>query len=47
MAGTHVPQLDERQGDGRQAADLVGREAEVDRIRAFVATARADGGAPW
>ena len=45
MAGTHVPQLDERQGDGRQAADLVGREAEVDRIRAFVATARADGGA--
>jgi hypothetical protein len=45
MAGTHIPQLDERQGDGRQAANLVGPEAEVDRIRAFVATARVDGGA--
>lgn len=45
MTGIRVPQLDERQGDGRQAADLVGREAEVDRIRAFVATARTDGGA--
>ena len=37
-----VPQLDERQGDGRQAACLVGREAEVDRICAFAATARTD-----
>ena len=45
MTGIRVPQLDERQGDGRQAAVLVGREAEVDRVRAFVATARTDGGA--
>ena len=44
MTGTCVPQLDERRGDGRQAADVVGREAEVDRIGAFVAAARTDGG---
>lgn len=41
----HAPQHDERQGDGRQAGHLVGREAEADRIRAFLATARTDGGA--
>jgi len=44
MTGICVPQLDERRGDGRQAADLVGREAELDLIGAFVATARTDGG---
>jgi len=42
MTGFRVPQLDERQGDGRQAACLVGREAEVDRNCAFAATARTD-----
>ena len=36
MTGIRVPQLDKRQGDGRQAADLVGREADVERT--FVAT---------
>jgi hypothetical protein len=44
MTGICVPQLDERRGDGRQAADLVGRETELDLIGAFVATARTDGG---
>lgn len=33
MTGFRVPQLDERQGDGRQAACLVGREAEVKDLR--------------
>ena len=37
---------DSRDGDGRQAGHLVGRDAEMDRIRAFVASARTDGGAP-
>jgi hypothetical protein len=41
MTGIRVPQLDERHGDGRQTADLVGREADVDRT--FVPLARTDG----
>ena len=40
-----VSQRDERPGDGRQGADLVGREAELDRIRSFLSTTRTDGGA--
>ena len=45
MNDTHAPQHDERRGDGRQAGHLVGREVEMDRIRAFLASARTDGGA--
>jgi DNA-binding CsgD family transcriptional regulator len=45
MIDTDAPQHGGRQGDGRHADLLVGRVAEVDRIRAFVATARSDGGA--
>ena len=45
MIETHAPQHGGRQGDGRHAGLLVGRVAEVDRIRAFLATARTDGGA--
>ncbi len=45
MNDIHAPQHDERRGDGRQAGQLVGRESEMDRIRAFLAAARTDGGA--
>src|SRR5262245_56131260 len=42
MRGTH--QLhDEWRGEGRQATQLFGRELEMDRIRSFLAAARADG----
>jgi DNA-binding CsgD family transcriptional regulator/tetratricopeptide (TPR) repeat protein len=44
MTGTHVPQLDDEQGS-HQVNHLVGREAEIDRLRAFLDTARTDGGA--
>jgi DNA-binding CsgD family transcriptional regulator len=40
-----VSQRDERPGDARQGADLVGRDAELDRIRGFLANARNEGGA--
>ena len=39
-----TPQNEQR-GDGRHAARLVGRESEMDCIRAFVTAARTDGGA--
>ena len=42
-----VSQRDERPGDGRQGPDLVGREADLDRIRSFLSTTRTDGGALW
>ena len=45
MIDLHAPQHDERHGDGLQARPLVGRGAELDRMRAFLATARTDGGA--
>ena len=45
MIDTPVSERGERPGEARQAADLVGRESELDRIRAFLATASADGGA--
>jgi DNA-binding CsgD family transcriptional regulator len=45
MNDIRVPQHAERRGDGRQARHLVGREAEMDRVRTFLATARTDGGA--
>jgi DNA-binding CsgD family transcriptional regulator len=45
MNDVHAPQRDEPKGESRQAGDLVGREAEMDRIRAFLAMARTDGGA--
>jgi len=41
---THGLQHDARRGDGRQAGHLIGREAEMDRVRALLATARTDGG---
>lgn len=45
MNSTHGLQHDERRSDGRQAGHLIGREAEMDCVRAFRATARTDGGA--
>ena len=45
MLDTPVPPHDARPGDIRPAGRLVGRVAEVDRIGAFLATARTDGGA--
>jgi len=45
MNDIHAAQHDERRGDGRQAGHLIGREGEMDRVRAFLATARTDGGA--
>ncbi|MGH2446633.1 MAG: ATP-binding protein [Candidatus Limnocylindria bacterium] len=41
MTGIHVPKLDEPQS----VDHLVGRDAELDRLRAFLTTARTDGGA--
>jgi DNA-binding CsgD family transcriptional regulator len=45
MNDIHAPQHDERRGDDRQAGPLVGRESEMDRIHAFLAAVRTDGGA--
>ena len=39
------PQRDERQGEGSRAGQLIGRETELDRLRAFLAAARTEGGA--
>lgn len=44
MLDTHARHHDDRQSTGREAGRLLGRDLEVDRIRAFVATARTDGG---
>jgi DNA-binding CsgD family transcriptional regulator len=44
MIDTHATPHDERQGDGRQARHLFGRDVEVGRIGAFLATAGTDGG---
>src|SRR6266850_6046939 len=43
MNDIHAPHHDELRGEGRQADQLVGREAEMERIRAFLAAARTDG----
>jgi len=43
MIEIHAPQHDERESGGRQGGQLVGCDVEVDRIRAFLATARTDG----
>src|SRR5687767_11040362 len=40
-----APQKPERQGDQRQAALLVGREVEMERISAFLTSVRTSGGA--
>ncbi len=45
MIDPHSPLNDERQVDRRRPGNLVGRETEMDRIQAFLATARTDGGA--
>jgi DNA-binding CsgD family transcriptional regulator len=45
LTDIHAPQLDERPGGERPAGRLVGRDAEVARLRAFVAAARTNGGA--
>jgi DNA-binding CsgD family transcriptional regulator len=45
MNDIHAAQHDERRAEGRQAGQLVGREAEMERIRAFLAAAQTDGGA--
>jgi DNA-binding CsgD family transcriptional regulator len=39
-----VNDRDQRRGASRPAASLIGREAELERLRTFVAHARADGG---
>lgn len=44
MSDIHGAQ-DERQDEGRQANQLVGRESEMGRILAFLSTIRTDGGA--
>src|SRR4029453_11386586 len=38
-----APPLGERRGDSRHAGQLVGRESEMERIRAFLAAVRTDG----
>jgi hypothetical protein len=45
MLDTPVQRHDERPGDPRTAGRLVGRDAQVDQLRAFVAAVRTDGGA--
>ena len=45
MNDIHAAQHGERRGGGRQAGHLIGREAEMDRVRTFLTTARTDGGA--
>ncbi len=45
MIETPVPKHDQRPGAGRPADHLVGRDEEMDRLRAFLAAARTDGGA--
>jgi DNA-binding CsgD family transcriptional regulator len=45
MLDTHPPERGQRQGGDRLAGYLVGRDVEADRIRAFLATARSEGGA--
>lgn len=45
MNDIDAPQHDERREGGREARHLVGRQSEMDRIRAFLAAARIDGGA--
>jgi DNA-binding CsgD family transcriptional regulator len=45
MTDIRVPPNNERHGNGRQAVQLVGREAEMDRIHAFISAARTGGGA--
>lgn len=45
MLDSRVPQPEERPGGGPPAGHLVGRDAEMDRLRAFRAGARTHGGA--
>jgi DNA-binding CsgD family transcriptional regulator len=45
MIDTRVPQHDDRPGDGRLAAHLVGRDVEMDRLHSFLATAGTHGAA--
>src|SRR5262245_62658754 len=45
MNDGRVPEHNEPRSHSRHAGRLVGRDPEMDRIRAFLATARTDGGA--
>src|SRR5437870_3804242 len=45
MNDVYAAQREERQADGRQTGQLVGRDSELKRIHAFLASARTDGGA--
>src|SRR5262249_9050549 len=45
MSDVHAPQHDDPRGARRQAGQLVGRQSEIDRIRAFLPAARTGGGA--
>jgi len=45
MNDTRAPRREERRGDSREGSQLIGRESEMERIRAFVDAARTYGGA--
>ncbi|MCA1846260.1 MAG: ATP-binding protein, partial [Actinobacteria bacterium] len=45
MSDIDVPEHGEPQGDGGRADQLIGREPEMDRLRAFLAMARTEGAA--
>jgi hypothetical protein len=44
MIDTRAPRPAARQGDARPAGHLLGRDAEVDRLRTFERGSQADGG---
>jgi DNA-binding CsgD family transcriptional regulator len=45
MDASYAPEPDLREAHSRPASELVGRDAQIDRLRAFVSSARIDGGA--
>src|SRR5262249_15559323 len=45
MNASSAPEPDLRQPQSRPASELVGRDAQIGRLRAFVSSARIDGGA--
>ncbi len=45
MDASHAPQRDHQEAANPQPAQLIGRETEIDRLRAFMSSVRVDGGA--
>ena len=45
MDASYAPEPDLLESQSRQASELVGRDAQIGRLRAFVSSARIDGGA--